>query len=398
MRVCRSALAIVRAHPVYIVVYVLFLSLLGTVLTGSSTYTDDAGTVFEPARARIAVIDRDGSAVACALGEYLAELHECVAVADEPFALQDALATNQVDALVFIPDGFGDELLQRARAGEGLPELEISYGGYAQASALVEQDAVRWASLAAADAALEAQADGALVAAHATEAAAERARTEVAELGISNGPSYPLAAYLSFSGYTITCSIVVCAGLVLSRFGESSVRARMLAAPVRPARLACGELGACVVLTLGVWALTSAVGVVSSGVLAAGVGVPQIALALAAMLVFALVPLALAFLLAKVGLREEALNAAGNLGGMVMSFLGGAWVPVDMLGPAVQAAARLVPAFWTDDAVTTALAAPSLTPEVLVRVGTGVGVTALFAVALFAMAFAAASLRKRPAQ
>ena len=45
------------------------------------------------------------------------------------------------------------------------------------------------------------------------------------------------------------------------------------------------------------------------------------------MLVFALVPLALAFALAQLRMSEEGLNALGNIGGMLMSFLGGAWVP-----------------------------------------------------------------------
>ena len=85
---------------------------------------------------------------------------------------------------------------------------------------------------------------------------------------------------MSFSTYTIVCSVVVCVGLVLTKMSEEGVRRRMLVSPTRPWRLSAGVLVACLALVLCVWALTSAVGVISSGALANGVGAVQTALAL----------------------------------------------------------------------------------------------------------------------
>lgn len=70
---------------------------------------------------------------------------------------------------------------------------------------------------------------------------------------------------------------------------------------------------------------------------------PQLALALISLAIFALVPLSLAYTLAQCGFQEDALNAIANLGGMVMSFLGGAWAPLSLMGPGVQAMARFTP-------------------------------------------------------
>ena len=191
------------------------------------------------------------------------------------------------------------------------------------------------------------------------------------------------------------CSVVVCVGLVLTKMSEQDVRRRMLVSPTRPWRLSAGVLVACLALVLCVWALTSAVGVISSGALANGVGAVQIALALGAMLAFSLVPLAFAFVLSQLGFREEGLNALGNLGGMVSSFLGGAWVPIALLGNAVQTAALFSPAYWTNDAVAAALTSPSITEELLLRMGTDVGVTLLFAVAFTAVGLALGRARPR---
>lgn len=395
MRICKSVFGIALAHPIYLGVYVVFLSLLGIFLTGGSTYVDTAGTTYVAEPANLAVVDRDGSALSQALKAYLADMHNVADVADDEFALQDALATNTVDAVAIVPEGFGSDCLAAARAGEELPKVEIAYGGYTQASALAEQQAVQWVRLAGAAAALEPEAGVSRVAELAAAATAERADTEVIEVSSSRGPSYPLGAYLSFSTYTIVCSIVVCVGLVLTKMSEQDVRRRMLVSPTRPWRLSAGVLVACLALVLCIWALTSAVGVISSGALANGVGAVQIALALGAMLAFSLVPLAFAFVLSQLGFREEGLNALGNLGGMVSSFLGGAWVPIALLGDAVQTAALFSPAYWTNDAVTAALTSPSITEELLLRMGTDVGVTLLFAVAFTAVGLALGRARPR---
>lgn len=80
---------------------------------------------------------------------------------------------------------------------------------------------------------------------------------------------------------------------------------------------------------------------------------------------------------------------------MVMSFLGGAWVPLSLMGANVQAVARLTPTFWMYDAVTCALGARTVTPQVLVSVGVDLGIIALFAVAIVSAGLVAARLRVR---
>ena len=396
MRIFRTALAIAFKHPIYLGVYVLFLSLIGSFVTGGAAYVEEDIQTYEPARASLAVIDRDDSDLSEALVGYLSRIHDVADVPDEEFALQDALATNQVDAVIIVPQGFEDDCLSAARSDGELPRLQVAYGGYTQASAFAEQQAARWVSLAGAEAALEPEASAAEVAAAVDAAAGRRADVEVEAAEVATSSAYPLQTYLSFSTYTLMCSVVVCVGLVLSKMTEPDVRRRMLASPLRPRRLGLHMLLGCLVITVGVWAATSAVGVVSSGIGTFVAAPAQVMLALVAMLVFALVPLSVAFMLAMLGVGEEGLNALGNIGGLIMSFLGGAWVPIALLGDAVQTAARFSPAFWTNEAVASLLSAPQLTADVLAEAGCGMGITALFAVAFAAIGLAAA--RSRPVQ
>ena len=60
MRICKSVFGIALAHPIYVGVYVVFLSLLGIFLTGGSTYVDTAGTTYVAEPANLEVVDRDG--------------------------------------------------------------------------------------------------------------------------------------------------------------------------------------------------------------------------------------------------------------------------------------------------------------------------------------------------
>ena len=105
------------------------------------------------------------------------------------------------------------------------------------------------------------------------------------------------------------------------------------AGPQSPRVRSLQTLAACLVLTLFVCLVSCAVGLVALREAVTSLPAWQVALAFGSNFAFALVPLAIAFLLASVGAREEVLNACGNILGMVMSFMGGAWVPLSFMGP-----------------------------------------------------------------
>ena len=66
---------------------------------------------------------------------------------------------------------------------------------------------------------------------------------------------------------------------------------------------------------------------------------------------------------------------------MLMTFLGGAWMPLSLMGSAVQTAAHFVPTYWVNDAIGKALAS-DLTSAVLGDIACDLGVTVLFAAAI----------------
>ena len=384
MSTFRSALRVAWRHPVYLVSYLAIVSLMG-VLVGRLV-ADQAAAVpssYEPVRASVAVVDEDGSDLSRSFASWAGGRFDLVET-DGTQEVQDALARSLVDCVLVLPQGFGQELLDAARAGDDLPNVQATYGTDVQTGVLAAQEASQWASLAGSAAALEPDAGAGAVGELATLTS-----TDAGDARTAAGAT----TYFNFSAYPIMSSVVVTVGLVLSVFSESEVRRRQGCAPVSPARLDASLLGGCLVLALGAWAWTSVLGLAVFADELSDVPAANLALLLVAQLAISLTPLSLAFALSRLGLREQGLNAAGNIGGMVLTFLGGAWVPLSLMGEEVCTVAHFVPTYWVSDAVTTLLGTGALTASDLARVGTDIGVATLFAVAIAALGLALSRAR-----
>lgn len=398
MNICKRAIIIALCHPLYLAIYIGFLSAMGVLLMG------EVGTAQAPApssassQAAIVLVDRDGSPISRALRAALETTDELVDVDDEPTVLQDVLAKDQADIVLVIPAGFGEQLIDAAHAGQDLPQLNMAAGSDMQAAALASQRASRWASLVAAQAVLEPALDADSIVDAVTQSSSVEPSVQILETTPGNTAASRLAFYLTFSSYTITSSIIVVAGVVLATLNAPDVRRRQLSSPMSTWRLGLGGIAGCGVLALAVCAWVAVAGIVASGAAPlVSQALPQLALALISLATFALVPLSLAYTLAQCGFQEDALNAIANLGGMVMSFLGGAWVPLSLMGPGVQAMARFTPTYWMYNAITEALGAQAITLDVLATVTSSLGIIVLFAAAITSAGLVAARLRVREA-
>ncbi len=337
MSTFKTALRMALAHPFYLLIYTVFISLMGVFIAASVSWNSSQLTEYKPYDTNVIVVDRDNSDLSRALTKHLGSRFELVTgVGGDTYDLADALAKSNsakgsADCVFFIPEGFEGDLIAAARAGESLPKLDVTYGAGTMAAALSSAEASRWVSLAGAAAALEPAASDGDVAKAAEHAAAKRAKVEIEQVKVDST--------------------------------------------------------AAAVLTVCIWFVSSMMGVVGFAGAVAEVGVGRVCLALAATFALACTPLAVGFALSSLGAREELLNGVGNLLGMLMTFLGGAWMPLSLMGPAVQTVAHFVPTYWVNDAISKALAA-DLTSTVLGDIACDLGVTALFAVAIAAVGLA----------
>lgn len=394
MSTFKTALRMALAHPFYLLIYTVFISLMGVFIAASVSWNSSQLTEYKPYDANVIVVDRDGSDLSRALTKHLGSRFDLVTgVGDDTYDLADALsksnsAKGSADCVFFIPEGFEDDLVAAARAGESLPKLDVTYGAGTMAAALSSAEASRWISLAGAAAALEPTASNGDVAKAAEHAAAKRAEVQIERVKVDSAAAATLESYFNFGAYAIISSVIVSVGLVFSGMSKPERVRRMDAGPISERQRSLAVFAAAV-LTVCIWFVSSMMGVVGFAGAVAEVGVGRVCLALAATFALACTPLAVGFALSSLGAREELLNGVGNLLGMLMTFLGGAWMPLSLMGPAVQTVAHFVPTYWVNDAIGKALAA-DLTSTVLGDIACDLGVTVLFAAAIAAVGLALA--------
>ena len=228
----------------------------------------------------------------------------------------------------------------------------------------------------------------------AEHAAAKRAEVQIEQVKVDSTAAATLESYFNFGAYAIISSVIVSVGLVFSGMNEPERVRRMEAGPVSERQRSLAVFAAAAVLTVCIWFVSSMMGVVGFAGAVAEVGVGRVCLALAATFALACTPLAVGFALSSLGAREELLNGVGNLLGMLMTFLGGAWMPLSLMGSAVQTVAHFVPTYWVNDAISKALAS-DLTSAVLSDIACDLGVTVLFAAAIAAVGLALARAKSR---
>lgn len=398
MQVFKCALRIVKGNLVFPLVYIVGLSFMGVFMALAFSF-GNSSQEFQRESYDFAVIDRDGSALSQGIIETLAENGEAVTVTDEKIAIQDAVAKGQTDYLVIIPPGYGNAFIEAARNGESIPTLETVFSYYSMAGSFVDAEVngflglVR--SLCAADPTMDLKeaVDGALdLESHESQASLITTASKVTEAD-------RFVFYLQWSTYTLFAGIVVCVGLLISTIGRTDVRRRNLASPLSYLAYNLQLIAACAVIMVFAWVWSFGVGIVAFPAAVAQITPIGLVFCALSMLAYCLVALSFGFLLGSLGASTMMCNAVGNIFGMIISFMGGAWISLDLMSPPVAAAARWLPAYWYSSACRLAAhldATP--TADALIAVGQCLGVLALFAGALFCVAILAGRLRTQTAE
>lgn len=395
MRAFKYALRVVAAHPAYLVVYAVVLSLMGVFLAGALTTGDDPA--YEPARPAVAVVDRGGGELAEGLRAFLAEGCDLVAVDDEPFALQDAVARGEAACVVVVPAGYTEAFLDAARAGGDAPVLEVAYSFDSLAGTLASSEVDQYLGLVRAAAVLQPDAPAVELARRAAQAGEERAEVETVTPPGGTAVGSSLVFYLKWCSYTLTAAVVVSVGVLMGAFNRTDLRRRSIVSPVSSLTLGLHEAGAALVVALGVVALMLGLGWAAFGGSVAALPPETLGLMVLDAVALALVPLSLGFLMGQLGANEMVVNAVGNILGMVLAFLGGAWVPLSLMPEVVATLARFTPVYWYTDALDRCAYLTDPTAEALGAVLGDIGLVALFAAVVFVAALAAGRLRVQSA-
>ena len=390
MPVLKIAVRLISEHRVLFAVYVLLFSVVGAFAAGS---LGPVSASYETARPVVAIVDRDGSTVSRALAKHVASASEVTDLADSTRALQEAAAKNYANYVLVIPAGYGEALIDAARAGAAAPDLECVVS-YTSASGSLMDERVRGYAqelyaMAAASPSASAEELVELV------NAAQGAGTSV-EVVDTETPGLPVTylVYCQFALYALFGGIAAIVGVGLADLRLPEVRQRIGAAPVASSAFDGQIAGAIALCGIAVWGINAAVGVALYAGELVRVPAALTALMLVILLALMLVGMAFGFLIWQLGVRRELVHALVNISAMIISFLAGTWVPLANMSPEVLAVARFTPGYWAVSAMGELVRATGVTGELVATVVSNAGIVALFALAVAAAGLAVGGARR----
>lgn len=388
----RTYLKVIWGHRLYVLIYLVFLSGIGA-LMGISYGGNTDTTVYERSSARVAVIDRDDSALSRSLAGHVLEGRDVQQVADERRAIQDAVARDTCAYILVIPEDWGGAVMEAASTGTKAPDLETYISYQSGTGTLVDLATTSYANNLYGFAATigKSQADVA--------ARADASFQEATEMSVVPQAARPLPGSFEiacmFSTYPIFAAITVCIAILMSKINARPVRDRRLSSPTTARTRSLGLLAACLVIGIVSWAWVFGLNVVLFARDALAGSAVQVALVGVALLVYALVATAFGFLLGQLGVGENAANAAANILAMLMSFLGGSWTGLASLPASILAVAHFTPSYWCTLTLEGAVSLEGVTMQTVAPMLANVGVELLFVLAITLVALVLGRSRAR---
>lgn len=363
MNTCKAAMRVLKARKLYVIIYLVLIgtmmfSISCQIMRGSSAA---GASTYEPKSARIAVIDRDNNAdhVAESLRSYLALDGEMVDIDDDSVSLQQAVASNYVDLVAIVPQGFAERYLQYAdNATATQPTIDTVVSYASGAGSLAQLKVNEFLSLTRTAYLGMPQAQRTLDAAMATTldaATADMKQSHIAVVSSDSEDDGTTPGSSAFAGtlktglYPLLLVMPVCTFLVVSTFNDSEIRRRLYSSPARTVSLeaqqmlTCGAFGllVCVAYTAVTFLLMMLAKVSLDGLTIMNVGLSFVSL-----LTYTFMAIACGFLLGSAGFNEMAMNGFVNVFALLVMFTSGMSFPVDMMPDPMITIGKLLPGWW----------------------------------------------------
>ncbi|MCL1819300.1 MAG: ABC transporter permease [Oscillospiraceae bacterium] len=359
MKVFSTCVTIIKRHAGSFLLY--FAVFLALQLVMSRVYIDETNFDISSVKPNFTVINRDvDSPLSVGLTEYLNRHGVAVELEDDKRALQDAAFYQATDFIIILPKGFNETFFNGGDAViETVLTVESAKGYYADR--LVNQyfNLARLYKETVED-------EKALVNLVLSDLMAE-AQVEMKRFGASAPINGQVHVYMRMVSYIILVLIIVSVSNITKAFRRPDVRMRNLCSPMKPRSQSFQQILCSLLVSIAAWALIILQGLLFYGSLLGDTDGRIIALMLLTSFIVTLLSLSIATLASVFITSPNAQNAAANFLALALSFLGGVFVPLEMLGDGVLKVSRLTPMYWytvtLDNIVSlTSFSAESLSP------------------------------------
>lgn len=377
MTVFKAYFAIIKRNILMILMYIgIFAGIAIAIQASLSTTGIQSG--FNSLKVKVAVIDRDGGILADTLKQIIKREQKLVEIRDDPLVIQEELFYGNLEYIVIVPEGAEARLLsgEKTISGISVPNSTSSFYVESQVNSVLNQVRVCVAGGMSMDEAC----------ARASEISGISGQTELVDLNGNAGIRPDYNYYWGYMPYAFLGATVMTMSIVVMEFKKKDIRRRMqssavpffmqnLAAVVSFAAVGAGIWATCVILQVfmyrgGIFTSTNAIFYLLNSI------------------VFMIVSLSLGYLAGFLAKGPASLNGINNVISLGLCFLGGIFVPMEMLGKDVEKVAQFLPTYWYSKINGLLGDYERLGPDMTHTIWLGLLIQLLFASACFGIALA----------
>lgn len=373
-----------RQKMVILLYLVIFLG-LGTLMTMSMEENPTGD--YEAQSLKMAVIDRDGTAVSKGLVEYLGKSQELAELEDDRKVLQEELYYGNIQYVLVIPKGFQEELTKTG-AGDGEKLLEGTGRPGSNQSYYAKELAESYLSGVSLY----------LQAGYQPEEAAQKmearqedeAVTAMAQGSNSMSKIAGTFQYLPYVLIALSCYVI---GFVMLDYQKVDIRRRLAVSAVSSARRLAQMLLAFAVIGLAFYVVSFLmVGLMNPGRIFEEPNMQFYALNVLTMVI---VGLSIAFFVVHAAGTANGVNGLANVIALGMSFICGVFIPDSMLSASVKNLSRFLPVYWYEQSNTILGTHSVLSSSMTEKIWAGCAWQLLFAAAVLAAAMVVRRIKER---
>lgn len=334
MQVFKAFFKILNKNKTAMIVYMVIYLALTFVLSSNGQKNDTSD--FSKVCMEIGVENQDNGKLGEALVAYLEKENEIKDIPKEREDLLDAMYYRDIQYVLIIPEDFTEKFLagerEKVLEGTAVPGNNTAYLAKMEIDEFLQK--------------LGMYIDGGYEPEQAAQKTLDNMEKEskVEFLSVEDSGTKPAAAYFfDYIPYIFLCIMMVSLSCVLIIFNEKNLDARNRCSSMsffqRNLQMVLGSLGI-MLLEYGVFMLVA--WIMYPNYMGSFRGILSMGNALA----FMLVCLNIAFLAGRQAKDDAQLNMAANVIGLAFSFLGGVFVPIDLMNKGMQKVAKFVPSYW----------------------------------------------------
>lgn len=376
MQVFKTYFKIMNKVKVPIIMYICIFLGVTFVISGSSI--SNGTKVYETASLDVAVIDRDESVLSGGIKDYIAKNNKLVELKDDEDKLKDALYLREVKYIVIIPEGFMDSVV------DGKP-LEIETRKIDGTSNSQFLDANLSSYISTMNGYIRAGYDMQKVVDYTAASVDKKGEVSIIvdETSDKSTEKSMVSYYFSYAPYAIISVTIMAVSLIMSIFNQEDIKKRNICSA-----LSLKKLNSQIILAGTTFSLALAVLIIVGGIVISPSedrNMTSFIFYGANVITCSVVGLSIAYCLGNTLKTLNGVNGACNIVGLGSSFLGGVFVPLEILPDSVVKLANLVPTYWytrTNDVIGYMSKATSANMEEIFKY---MGVQLLFALVFFAI-------------